>query len=411
MLDLGELADDRLERALHVALDDDVELLDAALAHAGEEVIQGDALLRAPRELLRAHALGTQPCEMAGLALVLDDARVLARGRRLVEAEDLDGRAGARFLDLLAAIVVERPHLPPRVAGDDAVPDPEGSARNEHGRDRAAADVQPALDDRAGGLGLRIRRQLELCVGDEEHLLDELVEALLLLGRDVCVLGRPAPLLRLEVVVHELLPYARRVGVGPVDLVHGDDDRHLGGAGVVDGLDRLRHDAVVGGHDEHRDVGHLRAAGAESGERFVSRRVEERDPAAVVVDLVGADVLGDAAGLGLDHCRLADGVEERRLPVVDVPHDRHDRRARDQILGRVLEDLGLGILVVGVLDLDLALELVAISSTASSARDWVMVTISPTSIMILMICGTGMPSAAESSLTVAPELTWTGPVG
>ena len=40
-----------------------------------------------------------------------------------------------------------------------------------------------------------------------------------------------------------------------------------------------------------------------------------------------------------------------------------------------------------------------------------MVTISPTSIMILMICGTGMPSAAESSLTVAPELTWTGPVG
>ncbi len=192
-------------RALHVALDDDVELLDAALAHAGEEVIQGDALLRAPRELLGAHALGTQPCEMAGLALVLDDARVLARGRRLVEAEDLDGRAGARFLDLLAAVVVERPHLAPRVAGDDAVPDPEGAARDEHRRDRAAADVQPALDDRAGGLGLRIRRQLELGVGDEEHLLDELVEALLVLGRDVRVLGRAAPLLGLEVVVHELL--------------------------------------------------------------------------------------------------------------------------------------------------------------------------------------------------------------
>jgi hypothetical protein len=54
---------------------------------------------------------------------------------------------------------------------------------------------------------------------------------------------------------------------------------------------------------------------------------------------------------------------------------------------------------------------VAISSMASSPSDWVMVTISPTSIMILMICGTGVPSAAESSLTVAPELTLTGPVG
>ena len=40
-----------------------------------------------------------------------------------------------------------------------------------------------------------------------------------------------------------------------------------------------------------------------------------------------------------------------------------------------------------------------------------MVTISPTPIMILMISGTDTPSAADSSLTVAPELTLTGPVG
>src|SRR5215207_3780294 len=150
---------------------------------------------------------------MAGLALVLDDARVLARGRRLVEAEDLDRRTGARFLDLLAAIVVERPHLPPCVAGDDAVPDPESSARDEHGRDRATAHVQPALDNGPRGLGIRVRRQLELGVGDEQHLLDELVETLLLLGRDICVLDRPTPLLWLEVVIHELLPYTGRVGV------------------------------------------------------------------------------------------------------------------------------------------------------------------------------------------------------
>ena len=51
------------------------------------------------------------------------------------------------------------------------------------------------------------------------------------------------------------------------------------------------------------------------------------------------------------------------------------------------------------------------SSIASSESDRVMVTISPTPIMILMISGTGTPSAAESSFTVAPELTVTGPVG
>ena len=40
-----------------------------------------------------------------------------------------------------------------------------------------------------------------------------------------------------------------------------------------------------------------------------------------------------------------------------------------------------------------------------------MVTISPTPIMILMICGTGTPNAADSSFTVAPEATVTLPVG
>ena len=77
----------------------------------------------------------------------------------------------------------------------------------------------------------------------------------------------------------------------------------------------------------------------------------------VVVDLVGADVLGDAAGLAGRDLGLADRVEQRRLAVVDVAHDRHDRGALDQILvGVVEDDLGGG-LVLGVDDLDLLAEL------------------------------------------------------
>ena len=49
---------------------------------------------------------------------------------------------------------------------------------------------------------------------------------------------------------------------------------------------------------------------------------------AVDLGLVRADVLRDPAGLGLDDGRLANRVEQRRLAVVDVAHDRHDRRAR-----------------------------------------------------------------------------------
>jgi hypothetical protein len=46
---------------------------------------------------------------------------------------------------------------------------------------------------------------------------------------------------------------------------------------MVDRLEGLRHHAVVGGDDEHGDVGQLCAAGAQGGERLVARRVEEGD--------------------------------------------------------------------------------------------------------------------------------------
>ena len=45
------------------------------------------------------------------------------------------------------------------------------------------------------------------------------------------------------------------------------------------------------------------------------------------LDLVGADVLGDAAGLAGDHVGVADAVEQLGLAVVDVAHDGDDRRA------------------------------------------------------------------------------------
>ena len=73
-----------------------------------------------------------------------------------------------------------------------------------------------------------------------------------------------------------------------------------------------------------------------------------------VLDLVGADMLGDAAGLAGDHVGMADGVEQRGLAVVDVAHDGDHRRARLELgfVGRVgeqaLDDVGFGDAAHGV---------------------------------------------------------------
>ena len=126
---------------------------------------------------------------------------------------------------------------------------------------------------------------------------------------------------------------------------------------MVDRLDGLRHHPVVGGDDDHGDVGHLGAAGAHRREGLVTRGVEEGDRLAVVAHLVGADVLGDPAGLAGRNLRLADRVEQGRLAVVDVAHHGDDGRPRLEIRLVVLDLGGLDLFLGGGDDLDLSLEL------------------------------------------------------
>src|SRR5439155_10992344 len=118
VLDLRELADGGLQRALDVALQDEPQLLDCPLLHLREERLERRAT-RSLGELLAAQPLGSRLREVSRLALVLDHARDLAGGRRTVEADDLDRVAGLRVLELLAAVVLKGAHLAPGVARDD----------------------------------------------------------------------------------------------------------------------------------------------------------------------------------------------------------------------------------------------------------------------------------------------------
>ena len=148
-----------------------------------------------------------------------------------------------------------------------------------------------------------------------------------------------APILGDDAVLDELLAHAGRGWLaGLVDLVHGHDRRC--GLGVVDGLDGLRHDAVVGGDDQDDDVGHLGTAGAHGRKGLVAGRVDEGDLTIADTHDRGADVLRDAAGLALGDAGMADGVEQRRLAMVDVAHNGDDGRTRLEVLIAIVVDDG-----------------------------------------------------------------------
>src|SRR5215212_94205 len=362
-LDAPEGVVDGLDRTHHVGLDDQRQLLQLALADPGEQVLQARSPAGGDGRLALAGLPGLG--DPTGDALVGDRPDLVAGAGRGREADDHDrlGRDGGGCL--LAVLVEHGPDPPEGGAGGDRVPDVQGAPADQDGRHRAAALVQVGLDDRALSAPVGVGLEVQLDVGDQQDGLDQGVQALLGLGRHVHELGLAAVLLGHQVVLGQLLADLGRVGVLLVDLVDRDHDRDPGRLGVVDRLHGLGHDPVVGGDHQHGDVGHGRAPGPHGGERLVAGGVDEGHQAAVGArpDLVGTDVLGDAAGLAGDHVGVADGVEQLGLAVVDVAHDGHDRRAGTQVL--VLVGLGVlpaldlleGVGLAGVDDLDVGADL------------------------------------------------------
>ena len=136
----------------------------------------------------------------------------------------------------------------------------------------------------------------------------------------------------------------------------------------------------------------LRAAGAHGGERLVARRVEEGHDLVAVVHLVGADVLGDAACLAGRDLGLADRVEQRRLAVVDVPHDRDHRRARRSRSSSASSNTGSAVSSSAARTTSTFLSSSSASTPiASSDSVWVIDAISPSCISFLITSATWMP--------------------
>ena len=358
-LQLAQTLGDSLERAAHVGLEDQVQRGRLAALDLLEQVLQlGTAQRRGGGGHVPGHpvAVGAGLTDGAGLGQLRGDPELVTGLGRLGEPEYLDRRRRGRLLDLVPVVVDQGLHLAPCGASHDRVADPQGALLHDDRGHRPTTDLELRLDDDAPGTALGRRLQL-LDLGDQHDLLQQVLDAEGLQGRHLDGDGVAAPGLGHESVLRQLLEHAVGVGLVPVDLVDRHDDRHVGRVGVADGLDGLGHDAVIGGHHQDHDVGHLGTTGTHGREGFVTGGVDERDRVALPLDLVGTDVLGDATGLAGHDVGRADTVEQQGLAVVDVAHDGDDRRARAQLrlvhfLVVVVEELGqqLGLALLARVD-------------------------------------------------------------
>src|SRR5713101_296781 len=314
---------ERLDRAVHVALDNDAQLLHLTRRHLLAQVFERDAagLLQYTLALLRTPELG----DLTRLRLFghPDKRRTGLRYRR--EPENLDRRRRSGLGQTLPEMVQHRAYASERGAAHKRIALMECAFLDQHRRHGTAAAIQLGFDYRAARGAIRIGPEIHHVRLQQNHFeqpLDPFAAARGNRHRDrfaAVILGNQ-PLLA------ELLLDAIDVGLGPVDLVYRNYNRDFSRLRVIDRLDRLRHHTLVRRDDQDHEIGDLGAARAHSSERLMAGRIDEADLAPVNIDHVGADMLRDTAGFLRGDVGMADSVEQRSLAVVDMAHHGHDRR-------------------------------------------------------------------------------------
>ena len=72
----------------------------------------------------------------------------------------------------------------------------------------------------------------------------------------------------------------------------------------------LRHHPVIRGNHQNNNVRRLGATGAHGGERLMARRIQEGDRTARRIDMVSANMLGNATRFSTCHLGPTDVVEQ-----------------------------------------------------------------------------------------------------
>ena len=323
---------DGLDRALHVGLDNQVQVLQLTLVDVIKQVIQR---YLGGSGAGSAHLFTALLRYLTAQAVIRHGHHIVARFRHLGEARDFNRHGGTGFLYALAAIVEHRAHAAGGHTGDNVIAHMKRTVLKQHRSQRAAVLIQLGLDDHAArhavGIGAKLHH-----VGLQQNHFQQVVHALAGQSADGGHDGIATPLFGHQVVRGQILLYAVRISAFLIHLIDGNNDRHASRAGMVDGFNSLGHHAIIGGNHQHSDIRRLSAAGAHGSEGLMAGGIQESNGAAIEVDGIRADMLRNAARLARGDVGLADIVQQRGLAVVNVTHDGDDRRTGLQLIFGIL---------------------------------------------------------------------------
>ena len=159
--ELGERVGERFRRAALVRLDQDTERALFAGRRLRHEIFERDASARRTPALRLAIEALTALRDIACRGRVVDDKKLVAGHRHAFHTKHLcrNGRTGG--LDDLSALVEQCAYAAGEQAANEVIADTQRTVAHKDGCDGPLARIELRLDDRAFGVTIRIRLEIE----------------------------------------------------------------------------------------------------------------------------------------------------------------------------------------------------------------------------------------------------------
>ena len=127
-----------------------------------------------------------------------------------------------------------------------------------------------------------------------------------------------------------------------IHFIDGYDNRYAGSFRMVNRFNCLGHNAVVRRYDQNGNVCALCASGTHGSKRLMARRIQEGNLLAACIYSISANMLSDTACFTGRYMSLADGIQQGGFAMIDMAHNRNNRRTYDLLLRIIFDFRDLG---------------------------------------------------------------------
>ena len=313
----------------NVTLDDEVEGLDLAIFESFSEVFERDTLTSL-RKLSITLSCFTLFSNLAGCAVFFGNQECVTSARNARETLYLDWTRRCCGVDGLTVFINHGTYTAIGSTGNNGVTYTKSSRFNQDGCYSTASLIQTCFNGNTASILVGVCTQVQTSICSQQYGIKQISNTLTAHCRDVNEHHIATVFFGNQVVFGQLLTYLARVGFRLINLVDGNNNRHVGSLSMVQGLNGLRHDAIVSCNNQDCDVGYLSTTSTHRREGFVTWGVNEGDQAigtfVVRVNLVGTNVLGNTTRFSGNDVCFADCIQQTCLTVVDVTHHGDHRR-------------------------------------------------------------------------------------